>query len=271
VKVLERFSLPKRGQGEANGDALYVGQDYVAVIDGATPKDSRTWDSMPADAFVAGCLARGMARLSARDDCRSAFLALAREVRARCAELGRDVTALPVNQCPQASVVIYSAARHEVWRIGDRPFSVNGDEDRSTKLVDRLLGDLRAMAHAVDEARAEGGEGPMWAPDPRVAIMPFLEQQSWLANRRGEFGYGVFTGRDDCVGFAETYPVEPGSHVVLASDGYPRLFDTLERSEAHLASLLREDPGCYDGLRGTKGIAPGNVSYDDRTYVSLIA
>jgi glycerophosphoryl diester phosphodiesterase len=137
--------------------------------------------------------------------------------------------------------------------------------------VDRLLGDLRAMAHAVDEARAEGGEGPMWAPDPRVAIMPFLEQQSWLANRRGESGYGVLTGRDDCVGFAETYPVEPGSHVVLASDGYPRLFDTLERSEAHLASLLREDPGCYDGLRGTKGIAPGNVSYDDRTYVSLIA
>ena len=37
MKVLERFSLPKRGQGEANGDALYVGQDYVAVIDGATP------------------------------------------------------------------------------------------------------------------------------------------------------------------------------------------------------------------------------------------
>lgn len=271
MRILEQFSLPKRGRGEVNGDALYVSQDYVAVIDGATPKDSRSWGSMPADAFVAGCLAQGMARLSAHDDCWGTFLTLAREVRAKCEKLGRDITALPVNQCPQASIVIYSAARHEVWRIGDCPFAVNGDENRGTKLVDRLLGDLRAMAHAVDEARAESGEMPMWVPDPRVAIMPFLEQQSWLANRRGEFGYGVFTGRDDCVEFAEAHPVEPGACVVLASDGYPQLFGTLEQSEAHLASLLREDPDCYDRLRGTKGIAPGNVSYDDRTYVSLIA
>lgn len=271
MKVLEQFTLPKRGRGKVNGDALYVGQDYVAVIDGATPKDARTWDSMPADAFVADCLAQSMGQLSSHDDCHDAFLKLAEAVRARCMELGRDIASSPINQCPQANFVIYSAARHEVWRIGDCPFAVNGVENRGTKLVDRLLGDLRAMAHAIDTARAECGEEPAWASEPRIAIMPFLEQQSWLANRRGEFGYGVFAGRDDCIEFAEVLHVEPGAHVVLASDGYPRLFGTLEQSEAYLASCLMEDPGCYDELRGTKGVAPGNVSFDDRTYVSLIA
>ena len=57
--------------------------------------------------------------------------------------------------------------------------------------------------------------------------------------------------------------------VVLASDGYPRILPTLAASEEALAGLLAADPLCIGPLCGTKGVRPGNVSFDDRAYVRL--
>jgi glycerophosphoryl diester phosphodiesterase len=55
--------------------------------------------------------------------------------------------------------------------------------------------------------------------------------------------------------------------IVLASDGYPRLFPTLAETEACLAGVLKEDPLCYKLYRTTKGRYGDNLSFDDRTYV----
>jgi len=38
-------------------------------------------------------------------------------------------------------------------------------------------------------------------------------------------------------------------------------------SEELLARLLAEDPLCIGPLKGTKGVALGNVSFDDRAYL----
>jgi len=57
--------------------------------------------------------------------------------------------------------------------------------------------------------------------------------------------------------------------VILASDGYPDILPTLVASEAHLARLLTRDPWCVNELRGTKGVAEGQISYDDRAYLRL--
>ena len=63
------------------------------------------------------------------------------------------------------------------------------------------------------------------------------------------------------------YPVPPQTQVVLASDGYPVLKDTLAESEKSLDELLQKDPQCLWENRGTKGLVKGNQSFDDRTYV----
>ena len=55
----------------------------------------------------------------------------------------------------------------------------------------------------------------------------------------------------------------------MATDGYPRLFDSLESTEKYLQMALEVDPMCIGILQGTKGISEGNVSYDDRTYLSF--
>ena len=63
-----------------------------------------------------------------------------------------------------------------------------------------------------------------------------------------------------------------GKHeIILASDGYPLLRPTLQQSEQDLDRLLKEDPQCCRLYESTKGLKPGNKSFDDRTYVRFQA
>lgn len=57
--------------------------------------------------------------------------------------------------------------------------------------------------------------------------------------------------------------------VVLASDGYPTLLPTLHESEEALAKHLATDPQNITDFVATKGLVEGNLSFDDRAYVSL--
>ena len=99
--------------------------------------------------------------------------------------------------------------------------------------------------------------------------MPFLKAYVFLANRNVPFGYDVIDGGRIHADHVKVFAVQKDDCVVMASDGYPKLFDTLEETEEYLQQALREDPSCIGVLRGTKGVAQGNVSYDDRTYVSF--
>ena len=55
--------------------------------------------------------------------------------------------------------------------------------------------------------------------------------------------------------------------IVLASDGYPFLCPTLQESEERLAHQLTNDPMNILDFKATKGLQPGNLSFDDRAYI----
>jgi hypothetical protein len=66
------------------------------------------------------------------------------------------------------------------------------------------------------------------------------------------------------------HPVpEEIDELVIASDGYPFIGETLAASESELARLLAIDPWCVAELAGTKGVRPGQVSFDDRAYLRV--
>ena len=58
--------------------------------------------------------------------------------------------------------------------------------------------------------------------------------------------------------------------VVLASDGYPYLKDTLIASEQALQELLQDDPMLFRKYKTTKSIQQDNLSFDDRAYLKLL-
>ena len=259
--------MPKRGPGRTSGDTIYYDSHFACVIDGATPKSERYWNGEPADAFISNTLTSAIAELHPSTNANDAFSALANHLTEECKKFGCDLQELAPNERPQASIAIYSASRKELWCLGDCCYLLNGREYRNTKRIDRLLSQLRLFAHELNIA----GCAPPWGSDERYAILPFLKQQAWLANRGGGFGYGVFDGSNAALDFVNIVTIRSEELVVIATDGYPRLFPTLKQSEDYLIDLLAKDPSCFYELCGTKGVIEGNVSYDDRAYLSFIA
>ena len=90
-----------------------------------------------------------------------------------------------------------------------------------------------------------------------------------FANSDLSIGYDVLDGGDIHTDHVRVFYVRPGDRVVMATDGYPELFDTLEETENHLKDAVKKDPSCTGLLRGTKGIRKGDQSYDDRAYVAF--
>jgi glycerophosphoryl diester phosphodiesterase len=58
--------------------------------------------------------------------------------------------------------------------------------------------------------------------------------------------------------------------VILASDGYPDLYPTLQETERNLREIIAQDPMLV-GVRhrSTKGVLKGAESFDDRTYLRI--
>ena len=65
------------------------------------------------------------------------------------------------------------------------------------------------------------------------------------------------------------HSVESNSQIILSSDGYPKLFTTLQESEEYLFSVLKDDPLLYKKYKSTKGFMKGQNSFDDRAFISF--
>lgn len=265
----EQFIVGKDGRSRICGDALYQGEHFMAVIDGATPKGKRRWDGKPGHVYVSELLQRGMEQLPPESTAQEAIAYLNEQIRQAYQREGIDFSTLPPEEQLQASIIIYSVARREVWSFGDCKLRINTENYDHTKEVDNLLSGLRAFC--VEAAKLNGDAGQAEGEDyGRQKILPFLKVQNLFANTDYSFGYDVLNGGAIRAERVKVYAIQRGDHVVMASDGYPKLFDTLSESEAYLRDALRKDRECIYLLRGTKGVAPENESYDDRTFLSFV-
>lgn len=270
MEVVEQFTCGKYADPLRNEDVLFVGEHFVAVVDGATAKSDAPWDGMPSGRFASQVLARSLTRLAGdatQDDAVDHLTAvLHREHVSR--NLVETVTRDPVRR-PTAAVVLYSRARREIWRVGDCPVLVDGTPWPAEKSVDELTAAARAYVLQA-ETRKGRSIAELVAHDVgREAIAPLLRYQGWFQNEpeRGEWGHCVIDGLPVPRWGRERLACTAGAEIVLASDGYPELAPTLAATEALLQDALREDPLCVARLRSTKGVYPGQVSFDDRTYV----
>ena len=180
-----------------------------------------------------------------------------------------------------AVLALYSDVRKEIWLVGDCQALLNGRLIHDEKEVDRIFCEMRALLIHAELARGKT-EADLLAHDTsREYLMDLLRMQTKLQNtpRKSEFSYYAIDGFEweglelegpETEAALRIIPVsEPHGEIVIASDGYPRLFSSLEETEAYLADLLREDPLCYKKYRSTKGCYAGNLSFDDRAYIRL--
>ena len=266
----EKSVIPKDGTGGPCGDRYVWGDHFIAVIDGATPKGTMLWDGQKGDTYVAGVAAEAILNLDPEITAEDAISEINRAIRDAYPAHGVAFSTLSPEERLRCSVLIYSEYRHEIWSFGDCPLRINQRNYVTTKEGDAMLAALRAFCIQIERDR----RGPDADEDElsvygREQILPYLKAYTSLANRNVPFGYDVLDGGEINAKNVKIYAVQKDDCVVMCSDGYPELFDTLEETEAYLGKALKEDPTCIGILRGTKGITPGNISYDDRTYVSF--
>ena len=262
--IIEYCLKSKTGNMEDIEDIIVVTQDFYAVIDGVTSKFPVKYQGKSAGRYCAELLKEGVESLPRDIDVNCALELLDKAVNAAYGE--REIT---TESKMQASVIIYSKARREVWSYGDCQLMINDTVFDHKKIIDKTLEALRAFA--ILTYLNDGGERESLFENDigRESIMPYLKKQSQFANADGYFGYGVIDGCGINKSHIKVYTVEKGDFVVLASDGYPRLFKTLDESEKYLKEALENDPLCICENMQTKMMRKGSISFDDRSYLSF--
>lgn len=262
----ESICIGKDGTCNENGDHIFDGKHFKAVFDGSTPKGERLWDGLPGDIYASRVLCDALNDADPNICAAAMITYLNDEIRNSYAANKVSFDDLPPEERLQVSAIIYSRQRREVWSFGDCSVKINDTLYKNTRAGDKLLSDMRAFFTELYMIKNDNLNGN----DPgRAAILSALKEYPRMANRSGEFGYDVINGGEICPDNVIIYPVKAGDRVILASDGYPALFDTLEETENYLYLLLKRDPLCIHDLRGTKGVRPGNQSFDDRSYISF--
>ncbi len=269
MRVMERFVEGKDHEPSMCEDLIFVGDAFAAVFDGATDKTDALYDGVLGGRFAVETLAGAMERMPPEVSPVECVAELTADLGAGIRQYGS--AGRPRDE-PSASAVIYSAARSEIWRVGDCSWSLDNEPNIGQKTIDKVVAEARAAlleallmgSFSVDELRAS---------DPgRAMVLPLLEEQYRFRNLDGPscgLGFGALDGAPVPAHFIEVVPVGSGSDIVLATDGYPRLLPTLEESEAALAEDIAADPLRIGDHKSTKAVAPGQSSFDDRAYLRL--
>jgi len=270
VKVLESFTAAKSGREDDCEDGILVTEHFAAVVDGATDKSGRRYDGLAPGRFAMLACLDAIGSLPPRADAESAIRHLTETLASRL-----PPGLPPGGDSPTAAAAVYSAARREIWQVGDVGFWHEGMPEgagRPVKLVDQRAAEIRAaVLRAVLGSGADPAETARADPG-RAAIKSILTGQGAFRNNpaAGEWAYAAIDGHPVDPALAVVHPVpDSAAVIILASDGYPAILPDLRSSEALLARLLAEDPLCTGALLGTKGVQPGNQSYDDRSYLRI--
>ncbi|MEV6349295.1 hypothetical protein [Actinoplanes sp. NPDC051851] len=268
MEIVEQFVLGKYGDPELCEDAIVVTAEHAAVIDGATDVSGRRYGSAAGGWWAMAACCHVVRRLPRDVDAHTAVAAMTAELAARIDP------GLIAAERPSAAVTIYSRARREIWQIGDVGFAYRGlpaSVGQPRKLIDRVAGAFRAAVLAAEAAAGTISMDRVAEVDPgRLAARALTGRQGALRNSAGPYGYAAVDGRPVPPSLVVVHPVPDDiDEVVIASDGYPVIDKTLAASESTLASLREKDPWCVAELVGTKGVLPGQVSFDDRAYLRI--
>jgi hypothetical protein len=272
MNIVEQFIQSKTGDLSGCEDGIFVGNNYVAVIDGATSTTKQKYDG------------RTTAQV-AKDVLLGAFEDLPEDIQALdgIMQLDGAITTWyrenniydsmrdnPSERC-FASAVIFNGKQRQLWMVGECQALVDGKHITNNKYVDQLFANVRAFILEAELLKGKTIEELIENDTGRAYILPLLIEQTLFQNSEDKtFGFGTFDGFYNRARGVKTVDLSPNTeYVVLASDGYPELHSTLSQSEDALQGLLKTDPLCFRQNKQVRVFPKGAVSFDDRSYIKI--
>lgn len=260
VNVVHARSVAKSVDASRNEDLVVVADPFYAVVDGATAKFDSSGESPGRRA--AATVGTVLRDLTADATARSAV-----DLMTAALDAERDGSS---PESPTACLLVLAAHRDEVWVVGDGWVAVDGTARRFGHPFEEAIASERARV--LERALETTDVASLMADDVgRAAVLPRLRREAGLANGDDPSSFGRLDGRPVPDRLVQVIALPPyWRRVVLASDGYPRLGDSLEETERLLAERLERDPLMIEDPPATKGLAPGLVSFDDRSWLEIV-
>ena len=259
MRVVSSFSRAR--SAGANLDRAVATQDFVALFDGNTPKET--------DGQTEYSLTRDL--VDSLDQCVKELPRTA-DVPQILNLLTESVSHLATSFRPSAAGCVYSSFLRSVIVVGDVWVQVDDEATFYNHKFEAILTDVRRAVTQEALARGCSVENLRRSDPGRETIMPLLEYEKNLRNvpADGEYFFAGFDGRPIPRSLvAEVKVPLSARRLTLASDGYPILGLTLEECEKALAQEVRDDPLRIGPRGGTKAVPIGGDGYDDRTRVAV--
>lgn len=261
MKIIEQFIEGKKQDPALCEDGLFINDHFIAVIDGVTSKSDALFNNKAGGRAAMEKTCEVLSKADPESEAVDLFININKAVK----------SVYPGEPTGEAAAfaVVFSKAKNQIWRVGDCQFMINSNLYVNEKVFDRIVSDVRSLV--LELARIEGKTDKELSDNDigREFIMPVLKNEHLLANSKSRFGFTVLNGTDFDLSQIQIYDVKEGDTIVLASDGYPFLCSSLRESEKKLFETIRDNPLCDKEYSSTKGLIPGNSSFDDRTYIKF--
>ena len=270
--VIEQFLKSKTHNELDCEDSIFVSENFAAVIDGVTSKSEMDYAKETSGRACSQFIRKALEKLPFKSSASQAVEFLTSAVYSMYTSMGiEEQVNINPNERASACIVIYSRFKKEIWMVGDCQCLVDGIYYSNTKKIDTVLSEIRSLFIHTELRLGRTYDKIQEKDSGRVFILPLLNQQAVFQNsfEKNEYNYGVIDGFK--VPESEIKVIKPTNpaSIILATDGYPRIFDTLAQSERYLKKILKNDPLCVHIFKSTKGLKQGNISFDDRAYLFL--
>ncbi len=271
MKIIEQFIQSKTITSKDCEDDIFVNDNFIAVIDGATSVSAKTWDGKKSGKIALELISTKLSELDANIGAPEALKKLNTAIADWYKEQGvYDYMHSDPSQRCSASIALYSKAKNQIWFVGDCQALVDGELLTYNKYINTILSNARAIYIESELLEGKSVRELQEHDSGREFIYPLLKKQKLFQNskKESEFKYEALDGFFKDTHTATIFNIPQNTkEVVLASDGYPVLASTLKESENLLKKILEEDPLLYKKYKSTKGLRTHNRSYDDRSYI----
>jgi hypothetical protein len=273
LKIKEMFLLSKKGDQESCEDRIVVTEDFACVIDGSTSKSDNLWDGKTSGLMASKLLGDAVISLP-RETERQELIRLLSASITNYYVMNDLYSFFESNPSERftATIAIYSKYHHQIWMVGDCQCMIDDDLYTNGMIIDDVMANARALYLHMELAKGKNIDDLIKHDTGKQYIEPLLKQQSIFQNLniQSPYSYGAIDGFDILESTIKSVRVkEDANYIVLSTDGYPILRNSLAASEAELEAILTKDPLCISIYKSTKGKEINNISYDDRAYIRL--
>lgn len=263
ISIIEEFTKSKFADEKKNEDGLFYNDSFVVVIDGVTSKSNELYDGLTGGVWAKEIIKKTFCKFNGDESIECIINEIQNEIH-------KVVVESKIHSI-SASAIIYSKKYDMIWSIGDCQCLVDKKLYNSNKELEGIAIQARKMAIHALLLNGYTEEQLLQKDASREAIMPLLKLQSSFANVNDKYGYAILNGdiQKNQYIIDNVYKIDTkgSTEIVMSSDGYFSLYDTLEKTEKQLALDLQNDPLCFKNNFATKGKYFGTDSFDDRTYV----